>query len=69
MQPLVRTHPELETISNLPFSIEYRVHNFKLAKDGTSNLRCGFGYFKRDIYILFIIGYTWFWLQVSISAL
>jgi hypothetical protein len=67
MQPLKRTHPELEIRNNLPLSIEYRVYNYKLSKDGTNVLKRGTTWTLFDVLtVLSAITYTWYKLQVSV---
>ncbi|PVG03541.1 hypothetical protein CPB86DRAFT_748832 [Serendipita vermifera] len=61
MRPLKRTHPELEIRDNLPLSIEYRVYNYKLSKDGTNVSKRGTTWTLFDVLaILAAMTYTWY---------
>ena len=50
-RPLPKMHPELEIRPNWPLYVEYRVNNWRLAKDGTGRVRRGFGWSFWDIII------------------
>jgi hypothetical protein len=65
MKPLLRTHPELEIIDQLPLFIEYRVYNFKLCKNGTGKRRYGYRYTYWDVVSLIVIYFLWNRFHVS----
>ena len=65
MKPLLRTHPELEIIDQLPLFIEYRIYNYKLGKNGTDKRRYGYGYSYWDVVSLVVIYFLWNRFHVS----
>jgi len=56
-RPLPRTYPELEIRPSWPLYVEYRVNNWRLARDGTGRVRRGFGWSFWDIMILAALVY------------
>jgi phosphatidylinositol glycan class H protein len=56
-RPLPRTHPELEIRPSWPLYVEYRVNNWRLAKDGTGRVRRGFGWSFWDIIMVSALVY------------
>lgn len=66
MKPLPTTHPELEIHKNLPLSIEYRVRNRKLAKDGSGRVLLGYGYSTWDLVVALLIWIIWNRSQVGV---
>ena len=69
MQPLPKTHPEFEVINRLPLLVEYRVHNYKLRKDGTSRLRFGYGYSYLDVVSVLLLYFLWSYFHASLYCL
>jgi hypothetical protein len=64
MKPLPKTHPELEVLENHPISVEYRVYNYRLAKDGSNVIRRRNGYSVWDVFLLAGVYSSWRYLGV-----
>jgi len=56
-RPLPGTYPELEIRPNWPIYVEYRVNNWKLARDGSGRVRRGFGWSFWDITVVAVLVY------------
>jgi phosphatidylinositol glycan class H protein len=67
MRPLPKTYPELEVLENHPISVEYRVYNYRLAKDGSNVIRRRNGYSVWDIILL--AGVYSSWRHIGVLAL
>lgn len=64
MKPFPRTYPELEIIGNHPVSVEYRLYNYSLAKDGSNIIRRRNGYSMLDLAQLAGVYASWYYLEV-----